>query len=32
MMWTALFSAVTILSLGLSFAAIPVQASDGASE
>jgi len=31
-MWTALFSAVTILSLGLSFAAIAVQASDVASD
>ena len=31
-MWTALFAAVTILSLGLSFAAVAMQASEGAIE
>lgn len=31
-MWAALFSAVTILSLGLGFAAVAVQQSGGASE
>jgi hypothetical protein len=31
-MWTALFSAVTVLSLGLSFAAIALQANGGTGE
>jgi hypothetical protein len=32
MMWPAIFSAVTLMSLGLSFAAIAMQTIDGASE